>query len=45
MDKLYIVNSVGDPSDYMDAALNQDGQWSSIGSVMAARSRSRPMQR
>ncbi|HEU5098339.1 MAG TPA: hypothetical protein VFU22_04940 [Roseiflexaceae bacterium] len=26
MDQLYIVTSVGDPSDYVDAALNQDGQ-------------------
>jgi hypothetical protein len=26
MDELYIVNSIGDPSDYVDAALNQDGQ-------------------
>jgi len=26
MDELYIVNSVGDPSNYPDAALNQDGQ-------------------
>jgi hypothetical protein len=26
MDELYIVNSVGDPSDYVNAALNQDGQ-------------------
>jgi hypothetical protein len=26
MDELYIVNSVRDPSNYPDAALNQDGQ-------------------
>lgn len=26
MDELYIVNSVGDASNYPDAALNQDGQ-------------------
>jgi hypothetical protein len=26
MDELYIVNSLGNPSDYPDAALDQDGQ-------------------
>jgi hypothetical protein len=43
MNELYIVNSVADPSDYPDAALNADGQ--AEAACACATSPNRPNQR